>query len=57
MKLTMQKGCLFHFGQSISKKFKELGFQNLYAADLEVNHFFRSIFILALIPVPDIDQF
>ena len=46
------KGCLFHFGQSIAKKFRVLGLAAKYQSDKKTRQWFRSIFILALLPPP-----
>jgi len=51
------KGCLFHFGQSISTKFKKLGFQTLYQLNKGVKLFFRKVFIMALLPPSEVPAY
>ena len=41
---AFQKGCLFHFGQAISKKFKNLDFQEEYQNDIRIKTFFKTYF-------------
>lgn len=50
------KGCLFHFGQSLFKKFCAIGLKNDYLDNDEVQVWFKSIFCLALIPTNNIEQ-
>ena len=42
------KGCLFHFGQSLFRKFCSLG---LKSREQEVQDWFKAIFCLSLIPI------
>ena len=50
------KGCLFHFGQSLFKKFCAIGLKNDYLNIEEVQVWFKSMFCLALIPINNIEQ-
>ena len=49
------KGCLFHFGQSLFRRWSQLGLKEAYINDIKVNQWFRTVFLLALIPIDDID--
>ena len=53
---SKHKSCLFHFGQTISKKFKELCFQIWYQTNANIQLFFRNIFILVLIPLSEVNN-
>ena len=44
-------GCLFHFGQSLFKHFVKSGMKTLYISDLNVQIWFKKVFILALMPI------
>ena len=50
------KGCLFHFGQSLFRKFVALGLKTYYIDIKEVQEWFKSIFCLALIPINNVEQ-
>jgi hypothetical protein len=46
------KGCLFHFGQSLFRYFVKIpGMKDLYLNNPQVQRWFKSVFLLALIPV------
>ncbi|CAF0938313.1 unnamed protein product [Brachionus calyciflorus] len=49
------KGCLFHLGQSIFRKFTKLGFKTDYDENSEVNNWFRRLFSLAMIPLNQVE--
>lgn len=50
------KGCLFHFAQSLYKKFVSLGFSTDYAENSNVNVWFRKLFCMSVIPIENIDD-
>ena len=50
------KGCLFHFGQSLFRMFCSLGLKSYYIEKKEVQDWFKAIFCLSLIPIPNVDQ-
>ena len=50
------KGCMFHFGQCLLKRFNSLGLKQLYESNEMINYWFRKIFLLALIPEDDLHE-
>jgi hypothetical protein len=50
------KGCLFHFGQSLFRKFVSLGLKTYYIEKKDVQDWFKSIFCLALLPITSVEQ-
>ena len=50
------KGCLFHFGQSLFRKFVSLGLKTYYIEKKDVQDWFKSIFCLALLPINSVEQ-
>ena len=44
-------GCVFHFGQSLFKKFVTFGLKTTYLENVDIQIWFKSIFSLALIPM------
>ena len=56
-KLILQmKGCLFHFGQSLMKNVNKLGLKQSYQKDQKIKDWIKSIFMLALIPLNDVND-
>jgi hypothetical protein len=49
-------GCLFHFGQSLFKKFAAIGLKTAYLENVDIQVWFKSIFFLALIPPGNVEQ-
>lgn len=49
------KGCLFHFAQSLYKNICKHGLKTKYDKDETVKDWFKSIFALSLIPLASID--
>ncbi|CAF1398945.1 unnamed protein product [Didymodactylos carnosus] len=45
------KGCLFHYGQSLFRKFVELGLKTPYKDDENLRDWFRSFAALSLLPI------
>ncbi len=50
------KGCLFHFGQSLFRKFVSLGLKTYCIEKKDVQDWFKSIFCLALLPITSVEQ-
>ena len=50
------KGCIFHFGQSLFRKFVSLGLKTYYIEKKDVQDWFKSIFCLALHPITSVEQ-
>ena len=50
------KGCIFHFGQSLFRKFVSLGLKTYYIEKKDVQDWFKSIFSLALLPITSVEQ-
>ena len=50
------KGCIFHFSQSLFKRFCTLGLKTDYLEKAEVHKWFKAVFCLALIPINNIEQ-
>ena len=50
------KGCLFHFGQSLFKKFCALGLKSYYIEKKEEQEWFKGLFCLSLIPKANVDR-
>lgn len=50
------KGCLFHFGQALYRKFTKLGLNDAYENEVAVNSWFKKIFCLSLVPTDSIDD-
>ena len=50
------KFCLFHFGQSLWRKFQSLGLQSAYNNNNDFQKWARLLFSLSLVPLEKIDD-
>jgi len=49
------KGCLFHYGQSLFRKFVQIGFKTEYLENPILQVWFKSVVSLALIPINTVE--
>jgi hypothetical protein len=50
------KGCLFHLSQSMLRKVNAEGLKDSYKADMTFKNWIKQCFMLALLPLGEIDQ-
>jgi hypothetical protein len=50
------KGCLFHFGQTLFKNLCRFGLKEVYLQDKDLQHWFKSVLTLALLPMNVVDS-
>jgi hypothetical protein len=54
---SINKGCLFHFGQNIWRKIQEVGLAGKYGSDIKLSLKLRHLVALAFVPSTDIARY